>query len=352
MPENQPTVATVGESGLLARIFPLLPQGPATLLGPGDDAAVVAAPGGSVVVSIDTQTQDQDFRLRWNSGYSSTGHDVGWKSAAQNLSDINAMGAEPHSLLISLTLPPETPVAWVEDFARGVHDAVRALGAEVAVVGGDLGRGREISVTATAMGREVAGKVGLRSGAMAGDVVAVAGRLGRAAAGWSLLESTVPVGDLTPAQRALMDAQCRPCPPLGSGAEALAAGATAMMDLSDGLLKDSARLARASGVTLELDPLLLAVFGPELRPAAELLAAVPGSGESAEDLVRGWVQGGGEDFCLLSTFPGNGPVPDSFTVVGSVVPTPPGQEHGSRIRDGEGHSAGHATRGWDHFGAP
>lgn len=351
MPENQQTVATVGEAGLLARIFPLLPQGPATLLGPGDDAAVVAAPGGSVVVSIDTQTQDQDFRLLWNNGYASTGYDVGWKSAAQNLSDINAMGAEPHSLLISLTLPPATPVAWVEDFARGVHDAVRSLGAEVAVVGGDLGRGREISVTATAMGQVVGQGVGLRSGAGPGDVVAVAGRLGRAAAGWSLLESTVPVESLSPAQRELLDAQCRPCPPLGSGAEALTAGATAMMDISDGLLKDSARLARASGISIELDLGLLAVFAPGLRPAAELLAARGASGESPEQLAEGWILGGGEDFCLLSTFPGNAPVPDSFTVVGSVVPTAPGQEPGSQVRTGEGDSAQHATRGWDHFGA-
>ncbi|MDP5225546.1 MULTISPECIES: thiamine-phosphate kinase [Arthrobacter] len=346
--EQQLTVASAGESGLLARIFPLLPEGTATLLGPGDDAAVVAAPDGRVVVSIDTQTQDQDFRLHWNNGYASTGHDVGWKSAAQNLSDMNAMGAVPHSLLISLTLPPSTPVAWVEGFARGVHDAVRTLGADVAVVGGDLGRGREISVTATAMGNLAGAAPALRSGARPGDVVAVAGTLGRAAAGFALLESDVPFGSLDAPQRALMDAQCRPTPPLGSGPRALAAGVTAMMDVSDGLLKDASRLARASGCTLVLDAVVLASFAAALLPAATLLA---GAGHAAEALALGWAVGGGEDFALLSTFPGSDPVPDGFTVIGSVVPTAPGRDHDAVLAGGSGDDAPDTTRGWDHFGA-
>ena len=95
----------------------------------GDDAAVVAAPDGRFVVSMDTLVADQDFRLEWPNGYRTTGFDVGWKSAAQNLSDINAMGAVATALVISLTLPPDTPVAWVESLADGYSAAVRRLGA-------------------------------------------------------------------------------------------------------------------------------------------------------------------------------------------------------------------------------
>jgi thiamine-monophosphate kinase len=145
----EPTaVAALSEAELLARIFPRLSMGgshsQATLLGPGDDAAVVAAPDGKTVISIDTQVQDQDFRLEWPNGYRTTGFDVGWKAAAQNLSDINAMGATATSLVVSLTLPPGTPVSWVEDLADGLTAGTRELGAtRCSVAGGDLGRGRQ-----------------------------------------------------------------------------------------------------------------------------------------------------------------------------------------------------------------
>ena len=156
------TVAELSESQLLARIFPrlIIPKpagGPeaatSLLLGPGDDAAIVAAPDGRTVVSIDTQVADQDFRLEWNNGYRTTGYDVGWKAAAQNLSDINAMGARATSLVVSLTMPPETLVSWVEDFADGLMAGIRELGAPAcAVAGGDLGRGRELAVSVAILG--------------------------------------------------------------------------------------------------------------------------------------------------------------------------------------------------------
>ena len=126
------TVAQLSESELLARIFPRLHGGSnrSLLLGPGDDAAIVAAPDGRTVVSIDTQVAGQDFRLQWNNGYRTSGYDVGWKAAAQNLSDINAMGARATSMVVSLTMPPETLVSWVEDFADGMSAGIRGLGAE------------------------------------------------------------------------------------------------------------------------------------------------------------------------------------------------------------------------------
>ncbi|MEV7661202.1 thiamine-phosphate kinase [Paenarthrobacter sp. NPDC089316] len=329
------TVQDLSEPELLARIFPRLNSSPGILLGPGDDAALVAAPDGRTLISIDTQTQDQDFRLLWNNGYRTSGYDVGWKAAAQNLSDINAMGGSATSLVVSLTMPPSTPVDWVEAFADGLTAAIVALGApDCSVAGGDLGRGREIAVTVAVVGTLAGRTPVLRSGARDGDVVAVAGTLGRAAAGLALLESDVQFEELNDELRGLMDSQCRPVPPLAAGPLAAVAGATAMLDISDGLLRDGGRLATASDAVLDFDPVVLKKYAAMLEPAAALLGleAMP------------WVLGGGEDHGLLATFPAGIQLPQGFTAIGSVqaVVEPPGS--GVRI-------AGHAadTVGWDHF---
>ncbi len=254
-------MAELSESDLLARIFPRLHGGEKAtlLLGPGDDAAIVAAPDGRTVISIDTQVADQDFRLEWNNGYRTTGYDVGWKAAAQNLSDINAMGARATSMVVSLTMPPETTVSWVEDFADGLSAGIRGLGAaDCAVAGGDLGRGRELAVSVAILGTLDGHAPVLRSGARPGDTLALAGTVGRAAAGLALLESAVSVHALSAEQRALLDTQCRPLPPLAAGPLARDAGATALMDISDGLVRDGTRMAAASGAVLDLDPAALA----------------------------------------------------------------------------------------------
>lgn len=339
MPETPLTVAGLSESGLLALIFPRLELGAqhnaATLLGPGDDAAIIAAPDGRTVISIDTLVQEQDFRLEWNNGYRTTGYDVGWKAAAQNLSDINAMGATATSLVVSLTMPPETQVSWVEDFADGLTAGIRELGAAgCSVAGGDLGRGRELAVTAAVLGTLNGGCAVLRSGATAGDTVALAGTVGRAAAGLALLESENPVEALTPDQRALMDSQCRPVPPLAAGPLAQAAGATAMMDISDGLLRDGARLAAASNVVLNLEGHELKRLAVPLLPASELLGADP----------LAWVLGGGEDHGLLATFPAGIELPHGFTAIGSVDALAVNESTGVKIA---GRPAD--TVGWDHF---
>ncbi|MET3811882.1 thiamine-phosphate kinase [Arthrobacter sp. UYEF3] len=331
------TVAELSESELLARIFPRLHGGDSStlLLGPGDDAAVVAAPDGRTVVSIDTQVVDQDFRLEWNNGYRTSGYDVGWKAAAQNLSDINAMGARATSLVVSLTMPPETLVSWVEDFADGLSAGIRELGApDCAVAGGDLGRGRELAVSVAILGTLDGHAPVLRSGARPGDTLALAGTVGRAAAGLALLESATPVHALTPEQRALMDTQCRPRPPLAAGPLARAAGATALMDISDGLVRDGARMAAASHAVLNLDPAALKDLAAPLLPAASLLG---------EDPVR-WVLGGGEDHGLLAAFPADVQLPHGFTAIGSVEAPAATVSAGVTIA---GRPA--ETVGWDHF---
>ncbi|MDQ0678008.1 thiamine-monophosphate kinase [Arthrobacter pascens] len=335
MPDEQLTVAELSESGLLARIFPRLDHRPGILLGPGDDAAIVSAPDGRTVISIDTQVQDQDFRLEWTNGYRTTGYDVGWKAAAQNLSDINAMGATATSMVVSLTLPPETPVSWVEDLADGLTAGIRELGAvDCSVAGGDLGRGREISVTVAVLGTLSGGRAVLRSGARPGDVLALAGTVGRAAAGLALLESEADVHSLKPEQRVLLDVQCRPQPPLSAGPLARAAGATAMLDISDGLIRDGARLAHASRAVLDLDPRELKHLAESLAPASDLLGMDP----------LAWVLGGGEDHSLLATFPPGIQLPAGFTAIGSVQALGTNESPGVKIA---GQAAG--TGGWDHF---
>lgn len=333
------TVSRLSESELLARIFPRLALSgahtEAMLLGPGDDAAIIAAPDGRTVISIDTQVQDQDFRLEWPNGYRTTGFDVGWKAAAQNLSDINAMGAVATSLVVSLTLPPDTPVTWVEGLADGLTAAVRELGAaRCSVAGGDLGRGREISVTAAVLGTLDGGRAVLRSGAQPGDVVALAGTAGAAAAGLALLESAVDVSALTSGLRPLLDLQSRPRPPLAAGPAARESGATAMMDVSDGLLRDGMRLAKAGAVVVDLEPSALAALAAALAPAGERLGMDP----------MDWVLGGGEDHGLLATFPAGAQLPDGFTAIGSIQA--PGRMDGPGVTIA-GRPAG--TRGWDHF---
>jgi thiamine-monophosphate kinase len=333
------TVAQLSEAELLARIFPRLElsalHSAAVVLGPGDDAAIIAVPDGRTVISIDTQVQDQDFRLEWNNGYRTTGYDVGWKAAAQNLSDINAMGASATSMVVSLTIPADTPVAWVEDLADGLTAAIGKLGAGgCSVAGGDLGRGRELSVTVAVLGTLDGGQPVLRSGAREGDTVAIAGRAGWAAAGLALLESTHHVDSLMPELLTLLELQCRPEPPLEAGPLARRSGATAMMDISDGLVRDGTRLAVASQMVLDLDPAQLALLAGPLRPAADLLGADPGT----------WVLGGGEDHGLLATFPAGMQVPPGFTGIGSVqacgADTAPGVTIAGRAAD---------SVGWDHF---
>jgi thiamine-monophosphate kinase len=330
-------VAGLSESELLARIFPRLHGGSnrSLLLGPGDDAAIVAAPDGRTVVSIDTQVADQDFRLQWNNGYRTSGYDVGWKAAAQNLSDINAMGARATSMVVSLTMPPETLVSWVEDFADGMSAGIRGLGADdCAVAGGDLGRGRELAVSVAILGTLDGQAPVLRSGARPGDTLALAGTVGRAAAGLALLESSNPVHTLTAEQRSLMDTQCRPLPPLDAGPLARDGGATALMDISDGLVRDGARMAAASHAVLDLDPAALKELAAPLQPAAALLGADPFD----------WVLGGGEDHSLLAAFPPGVQLPHGFTAIGSVEASAPTNSTGVTIA---GRPAD--TVGWDHF---
>ncbi|MHA7264039.1 thiamine-phosphate kinase [Arthrobacter sp. TMN-37] len=325
------TVGDLSESTLLERIFPRLARSESALVGPGDDAAVLNAPDGRAVISIDTLVQDKDFRLQRDNGFETTGYDVGWKCAAQNLSDINAMGARATSLVVSLTLPRSTAVGWVEALADGLTDAIEHLGATgCGVVGGDLGGGAEIVVTAAVTGTLEGRAPVLRSGARPGDVVALAGTTGRAAAGLALLEAGIALEELGEEELGLIAIQCRPEPPLEAGPEAARAGARAMLDLSDGLIRDAGRIARASAVAIDLDPEALRELAGPLRSAGVLLGIDP----------LDWVLGGGEDHGLLAAFAPEITLPYGFTAVGSISAGTPHVTVGSQAP---------ASIGWDHF---
>lgn len=169
-------------------------------VGPGDDCAVLAAPGQRTVVTTDTLVEDQDFMNLWPGGIArageagelileparSSGYDVGRKAATQNLADVAAMGARPASLFISLSLPGSTPYGWIDDFAHGIVDGINACGATECVIGGgDIGDSTEMSVTVTALG--YTDRAVLRSGARPGDTIALAGRTAWSDAGLRLL---------------------------------------------------------------------------------------------------------------------------------------------------------------------
>ena len=313
------TVANAGEFGLIARITRRLPSGPATLLGPGDDAAVIAAPDRRVVASTDVLVDGRHFRRDWSSA-----EDVGHRAAAANLADIAAMGAVPTALLVALCAPPDLPTVWAEELADGLGAEAASAGA--AVVGGDLSASPTLTIAVTALG-DLEGRAPVtRAGARPGDVVAVAGRLGHAAAGYTVLCR----GFRTP--KVLVDAHRRPEVRYAAGPEAAGLGATAMIDVSDGLLADLGHVATASGVGIDLrkDAFPLPAH---MRDAAAARRVVPYT----------WLLAGGDDHALAATFPAGTELPEHWLAVGQVreSPAPEVTVDGRQFGDGAG--------GWDHF---
>src|SRR6187200_2241101 len=226
------TLADAGEFGLISELVALFPQGEHVLVGPGDDAAVLRVKTGHVVVSTDLMVEGRHFRRDWASA-----SDVGHRAAAQNLSDINAMGGRATSLTVGLAAPADLPVSWALDFARGFAEECALVGASV--VGGDLTRADEVAIAVTVLGACTEAPV-LRSGARPGDVLAIAGRQGWSAGGLAVLGR----GFRSP--RVLVEAYRRPEPPYDAGKVAAEAGATALIDISDGLLAEAGHLADAS----------------------------------------------------------------------------------------------------------
>ena len=295
------TLAELGEIESLKRTVARLKPAQVALVGSGDDAAVVSAKD-SFLVSTDTLVQNHDFKLEW-----STGFDLGFKAVASNLADIAAMGATPTVLVVAVVVPKTTKISWLEEFADGLQAACDQLSLGASIVGGDLAAGDQLVVSVTVHGSLDGLEPVLRSGAKPGDLVAVCGSLGKAACGLALLQSGKQ--DLIRSYDDWVNAQLRPEPPISQGVVANQAGATSMLDVSDGLGKDLLRIASASGVAIEIYSKDLLGFEAMLELPAQSLDVHP----------RQWVLSGGEDHSLLATFPPTAEIPRSFKVIGKVL---------------------------------
>jgi thiamine-monophosphate kinase len=315
LPAESGSVAELGEFGLIARVTAGRALSPAALLGPGDDAAVLAAADGRVVVTTDVLVEGVHFRLDW-----STPHQVGRKAIAASLADVAAMGAVPTAVVVGLAVPGSTPVSTVDGLADGLWEEAGRAGA--GIVGGDVVSSAEIVVSVTALG-DLQGRAPVtRSGARTGDVLGLCGRLGWSAAGLALLRR----GLRSPL--AVVSAHRVPEPPYRAGPQAAAASATAMIDVSDGLLADAGHLAEASGVGIDID----ATAVPVVSQLVEVASALGTD-------VRHWVLTGGEDHALLACFPPGVALPAGWTAIGVV-------------REGRGVNAGLPEGfpgGWEHF---
>ena len=314
----------VGEQELLTAIGKVLSgAGPEVLVGVGDDAAVVRPGPGDLVITTDAMVEGTHFdRTR------TSARDLGYKAIVVNLSDIAAMGASPRTAVCALTLTDAVDAAWTMEVFGGMRQACdeHALW----LVGGNLARGREVTAAVTVIGEVASGRAVTRSGASAGQAVVLTGSLGGSAAGLRIGGGATT--SWSPQDRDAMDRHFRPVARIGEGQSLARAGATAMIDVSDGLALDLSRLCRSSGVAATIK-------APDipLHPAATLDEALSG----------------GEDYELLATVPFSvlsrltEELADRFgtrlTVIGQV-----GTGEGVMLEDGSGTRPLEAA-GWDHF---
>lgn len=354
---TEPTFADLGEDRIVARILARIPAAEQVLIGPGDDAAVSEAPG-RLVSTADMLVEGEDFLHGWLDP-----RRLGVKAAAQNLADVCAMGARPTGLLLSLAAPGSTSAAFVDGLVDGLVEEAARAGASV--LGGDLSEAPQIVIAVTALGSlPVDALPFTRTAAEAGYDVLLGGQTGWAAAGLDLLLASGGVlpDSVPPLHARAIEAQRAPRPEYesvdvlrtslvasgavgedsaagwgaagrgttGRGAGHRAADATraALIDLSDGLASDAGRMARASGVVIDLDGTALDALAQDLIPLAADVLARRGGPESSDDdaatgedralaLARRWVLTGGEDHGFLTAVPA-GADPLGWTSIGRV----------------------------------
>ena len=311
----------VSEFSAISQLEALFRQPSAQVeLGIGDDAAVLKS-AGRWVWTVDAAVEHVHFERAWLSLA-----DLGFRSFQAAASDVSAMGGAPFAALSSVIFPSHFAAADLEQLARGQRAAARALGCSI--VGGNLARGAELSITTTVVG-SVKRRPLLRSGARVGDELWLSGDVGWAAAGLRLLQAGTRRATSTAARRAL-SAFRRPQAQLSAGLD-LARAAHAAIDISDGLAGDARHLAQASGVELLIDvAALLATLSPALHSLA------PRLGVSALDLALY----GGEDYAILAAGPKRAR-PTSARVIGSV-----GKGQGVWLLDGG--QRRRASRGFEH----
>ena len=306
--DPHPVRMELSEDQLIEAIARVLSgEEPGVVVGIGDDAAVVERGSGQPVLTTDLLVEGVHFERA-----SISARDLGAKAITVNVSDIAAMAASPRYALVSLAVPLDVDAAWVMELYGGIREACAEHA--LALVGGDTNRAELIVLSVAVVGEVAPGRALTRSGARPGDRIVVTGSLGAAAGGFALSRahpSRAAAALSEPWGRALVEALARPVARVGEAQLLARAGATAMMDLSDGLAKDLSRLCLASGVGAHLD-LGAVPVSPALRAAAPML------GIDALELAIG----GGEDYELLATLH-----PD----------------------DAEGRESPLEASGWDHF---
>ncbi len=332
-------VAQLGEQELIRRMAEVLSSvaNPATptdvLVGIGDDAALVRWGNPFALLKSDQQVEGVHFDRSW-----AEPEDVGWKALVVNLSDVASMGGTPHSALVSLAVPAETEVSWVERFCSGLSEAASAYGVDV--VGGDTSSSPVIVINVALTGTlsDRTGATGdplLRSNGMVGDVVAVTGSFGGAGACLRLLTGT---GDKRPTT-GLMKALLKPVPRIPEGRVLREEGVRAAIDVSDGLLSDLGRLCGASGFS--------AVVDASAVPVHDDVHACFSLEETLEIALSG-----GEDYELLFTAPAEvvervaARVETRVSVIGRLVPGPAGDV---AVEGRDGVPVELSSIGWRHF---
>ena len=286
------TVSDIGEDALLERIARRVGRPPDGEIWGGDDAALALLPGPRAIMTTDLIVEGLDFMPAY-----ATGWDIGWKAVAVNASDIAAMCGRPSHAVTTIALPGHVEVSFFDDLLDGLLAAAGRW--NIALVGGDISGGSEISVGVSMIGVLLLDRPVLRSGARAGEAICVTGTLGAARAGLEVLRR----GDRSPGTESLVARQLRPSARVDEAASLAPLGLSAMIDLSDGLAVDLARLLSASGVgaevdagTLPVDPDVMRVGGLDPLTTAIL---------------------GGEDYELLFTIE-TARVNDASAAVGSL----------------------------------
>jgi thiamine-monophosphate kinase len=330
----------LSEDELIAAIRTLLSgDQPGVVIGIGDDAAVVEAGTGQPVLTTDMLIEGIHFELD-----SISARDLGAKAIAVNVSDVAAMAASPRYALVSIGLPADVQAAWVVELYAGMRQACDEYA--LALLGGDTNRSGRVVLSVTVVGEVAPGHAVTRAGAQPGDAIVVTGSLGAAAGGLAL--SRLPPTRASrllsePWARDLLHALSRPVARVGEGQTLAQAGATAMMDLSDGLAKDLSRLCAESGVGARVELVKVPVAEP-------LRLGSPALGVDPLELAIG----GGEDYELLATLDvtdlerARTELNERFGVrltdVGFIV-----EDEGLVAVDADGRTSPLEPRGWDHF---
>jgi len=311
-------------------------EAPGVALGPGDDAALVEFGPHQGVLTSDLLVEGVHFEMDAVSA-----RDLGHKALTVNVSDVAAMGGSPRYALVSLGLSGAVELPWVVELYGGLRDAALSYG--MSVVGGDLSRSERVVISVAVAGEVARGRAVTRFGAKPGDRIVVTGELGAAAGGLIMARSERREDVATDWGRALLGAHDRPVARVGEGQTLAGAGATAMIDVSDGLAKDLSRICAESGVgaAVKLGSVPVAAALEPLRTSAEI---------DPLDLALG----GGEDYELLAALP-----PDAVPAAAAHL----SERFGTRLTDigefrlgalvvGVDRDGGESPlepSGWDHF---